>query len=86
MFSFQDYEWLAVMKMFMGRMMHEAILIIPDLDQIVTSTRHKPANLPCPWCGADDGARCCSWRPTHRVHAHTVRMEDLMSPAVIAEF
>lgn len=61
----------------------------PNLDQTVTATSDKPPEHTCSrpaalWRGQ------LSWRdtgcPRHGVYADRVRGEDLMCPAVVAEF
>jgi hypothetical protein len=61
------------------------VLVFPNLDSIVTTARDKPPLLPGSRIGADQATGRCSRCPADRVYAHAVRMEDLVSPAVIPE-
>lgn len=62
------------------------ILVVPDLDQVVTTTGHKPSLLTGSRVGADQAARKSSGSPADRVHTHPVGMEGLMGPIVVAKF
>lgn len=61
------------------------VLVVPDLDQIVASTRHKPSLLSRSRVGADQATGKRGGSPADGIDSHAVGMEDLVSPAVIAK-
>lgn len=61
------------------------ILVVPDLQQVVASTSDESPLLARSRVGADQAARGGCRCPADRVHAHTVGVEDLVSPAIVAE-
>ena len=62
-------------------------LIIPNFYQIVTSTGNEPPLLNRQGRRrTNQTPRRGSRRPTDRVNSHSMRMENLMRPAVITEF
>lgn len=64
---------------------HEHILVVPDLDQVVTSTGHEASLLAGARVGADQATRKSSGGPADRVHAHSMGMEGLVGPVVVTE-
>lgn len=63
----------------------EDLLVIPNLDQVVTSTSHKAALLTGSRVGADQATSEGSGGPADRVDTHSVSVEGLVSPVVVAE-
>lgn len=58
---------------------------VPNPNRIITSASNKSSYLPLPGCGTDNASWSGCWSPTDGVDTHTMRMEDLMRPAVITE-
>jgi hypothetical protein len=63
----------------------ENVLVIPYLQQIVAATGNESPLLTWTRVRADQATGRCCWGPADRVHAHSMSVEDLMSPAVVAE-
>lgn len=62
------------------------ILVVPDLDQIVASSRDKSSLLARARVGTDQATRRSCGGPADRVYAHSVGMETLVGPVVVPEF
>lgn len=61
------------------------VLVIPDLQSIVTTTGNKSPLLTRSGVGADQTARRCRGCPANRIDTHAMSMEDLVSPVVVTE-
>jgi hypothetical protein len=61
------------------------ILVVPDLDQVVTTTGDEPALLTRSGVGADQAAGKGGGSPANGVDTHTVGVEGLVSPVVVRE-
>jgi hypothetical protein len=61
------------------------ILVVPDLDQVVTATGDEPALLTGSGVGADQTAGKGGGSPANGVDTHTVGVEGLMGPVVVTE-
>ena len=61
------------------------ILVIPDLEQVVTTASDKSALLARPRVGADQATGGSCGSPANGVDSHSMSMEDLMGPAVVLE-
>lgn len=61
------------------------VLVVPDLDQIVASTSHKPSLLARAWVRANQATGGSGRRPADRIHAHSMSVESLMGPVVVAK-
>lgn len=62
------------------------VLVIPDLQKIVTSASNESPLLTRTRVGANQATRRCSRCPANGVDSHAMGMEDLVSPAVVTEF
>lgn len=62
------------------------VLVIPDLQKIVTSASNESPLLTRTRVGANQATRGCSRCPANGVDSHAMGMEDLVSPAVVTEF
>lgn len=61
------------------------ILVVPNLDQIVTSSGHEPPLLTGARVGADQAASRCSGGPANRIHPHSMSVERLVGPGIVPE-
>jgi hypothetical protein len=61
------------------------IPVVPDLDEVVTSTGHKASLLAGTRVGADQAACKGCRSPADRVHTHTVGVEGLVGPGIVPE-
>lgn len=61
------------------------VLVIPDLQKIIASTSNKSPLLARARVGTNQATGRCSRCPANGVDSHTVRMEDLVSPAVVTK-
>jgi hypothetical protein len=61
------------------------ILVVPDLDKVITSSSHKAALLTRPGVGADQTTSKGGGSPADRVDTHSVGVEGLVSPVVVPE-
>jgi hypothetical protein len=61
------------------------LLVIPDLDEVVTSTGHESALLAGSGVGADQATSKGGGSPANRVDTHSVGVECLVSPVVVTE-
>lgn len=61
------------------------ILVVPDLDKIVTSTSDKATLLTGSGIGANQATSKGCGGPANRVDTHSVGMEGLVSPVVVTE-
>lgn len=60
-------------------------VVIPYLQQIITATGNESPLLTWARVRADQASRRRCWGPADRVHTHSMSVEDLMGPAVVAE-
>lgn len=61
------------------------VLVIPDLQKIVTSASNESPLLSRARVGANQATGGCGRCPANGVDSHTMSMEDLVSPAVVTE-
>lgn len=68
-----------------GNYSYANVLVVPDLQEVITPTGDESSLMTSSRVGTDQASRRRCRCPANRVHAHAMRMEDLMRPAVVTE-